>query len=65
MCTLARIPSFLFVPLLNNVVLGQALTPDPVWIAEGLKVNAGFDVTVASAGDVNADYFGDVVVGAA
>lgn len=45
--------------------LGSAsgLALSPAWTSEGEKVNAGFGRSVATAGDVNADGFSDVVVG--
>jgi hypothetical protein len=36
----------------------------PVWSAESDKINAKYGSSVASAGDVNADGFSDVIVGA-
>jgi hypothetical protein len=47
--------------------LGSASGPgrDPVWTAESDQVNAGFGGSVSTAGDVNGDGYGDVVVGAA
>jgi hypothetical protein len=46
--------------------LGSAagLQAGPVWEVEGDQVGAGFGVSVASAGDVNADGYDDVVIGA-
>lgn len=41
---------------------GPSLTPD--WSAESNQANALFGTGVASAGDVNKDGFGDVIVGA-
>ncbi len=48
------------------VYLGSAAGPSaaPDWIAEGDSSNARFGSSVAAAGDVNADGFGDVIVGA-
>jgi len=37
---------------------------DPAWTADGNQANAYFGNSAASAGDVNGDGFGDVVVGA-
>ena len=48
------------------VCLGSAtgLSAVPSWAAEGEQVGALFGFSVASAGDVNGDGYGDVVVGA-
>ncbi|MCI0635917.1 MAG: integrin alpha, partial [Actinobacteria bacterium] len=48
------------------VYLGSAsdLSPTPAWSAAGSEAQAKFGHSVASAGDVNADGFVDVVVGA-
>lgn len=48
------------------VYLGSPGGPvdDPVWIADGGQANAHFGISVASAGDVNADGFDDLLVGA-
>lgn len=40
------------------------LAPVPAWTAEGDQVEARFGNSVASAGDVNGDGYGDVIVGA-
>ncbi len=40
------------------------LAAAPAWSAEGNQAGMRFGYTVASAGDVNADGFGDVIVGA-
>jgi len=40
------------------------LTPDPTWTVEGDQATAYLGVSVATAGDVNGDGYGDVVVGA-
>ncbi|MEQ1893399.1 MAG: integrin alpha [Planctomycetota bacterium] len=40
------------------------LVTDPAWMADGNQPNAYFGNAAASAGDVNGDGFGDVVVGA-
>ena len=49
-----------------SVYLGSAtgLGLVPAWTAEGNQVSALFGHSVASAGDVNGDGFGDVIVGA-
>ena len=46
--------------------LGSATGPgsQPAWIGRADQVNAHFGIAVAGAGDVNADGFADVVVGA-
>ena len=41
---------------------GLSISPD--WVAEGNQKNAAFGVCVACAGDVNADGYSDVIVGA-
>jgi hypothetical protein len=48
------------------VYLGSALglATTPAWMAESGQTGAGFGGTVASAGDVNGDGYGDLVVGA-
>src|SRR5439155_1108693 len=48
------------------VYLGSAsgLGTTPAWTAEGNQASAQFGASVASAGDVNGDGFGDVIVGA-
>jgi hypothetical protein len=40
------------------------LATSPLWSAEGDQVGAEFGISVATAGDVNADGFSDVIVGA-
>ncbi|MEK7283778.1 MAG: integrin alpha, partial [Acidobacteriota bacterium] len=40
------------------------LSPNPAWVADGGKTLARFGSSVASAGDVNYDGFGDVIIGA-
>ena len=39
--------------------------PSPSWTAEGDEQDATFRTSVASAGDVDGDGYGDVIVGAA
>ncbi len=48
------------------VYLGSAtgLAPDPIWAGEGNQMNARYGWSVADAGDVDGDGFGDVIVGA-
>src|SRR5439155_970301 len=48
------------------VYLGSAsgLASTPAWTAESNQANADFGTSVAAAGDVNSDGFGDVIVGA-
>ncbi|MCZ7584796.1 MAG: integrin alpha [Deltaproteobacteria bacterium] len=48
------------------VFLGSSagVQSSPVWIAEGDQVNANLGSSVAGAGDVNADGYDDVIVGA-
>jgi hypothetical protein len=41
------------------------LPPSPTWIMSGPQAGARFGSAVASAGDVNGDGFGDVIIGAA
>ncbi len=49
-----------------HVFLGSAtgLSTSPAWTAESDQADAFFGQSVATAGDVNADGFGDVIVGA-
>ncbi len=42
----------------------SGLTPSPSWMAEGNQASAIFGYAVATAGDVNADGYSDVIVGA-
>ena len=48
-----------------TLYLGSAAGPEalPAWTAEGDQVDAYFGISVASAGDVNGDDYGDVIVG--
>jgi hypothetical protein len=48
------------------VYLGSAsgLSTTPAWIGEGDQADANYGVSVATAGDVNADGYSDLVVGA-
>ena len=43
---------------------GSGLTTSPVWSAEADEMDAQYGYAVASAGDVNGDGYGDMVVGA-
>jgi len=43
---------------------GAGLSAAPGWTAESDQADAGFGLSVATAGDVNGDGYGDVVVGA-
>ncbi len=51
-----------FVYVYHGSPSGPSLTPD--WFAEGGQMNAAFGVSVSGAGDVNADGYADVVIGA-
>jgi hypothetical protein len=67
----------LLVAIAATVVLAQTLrqqptpaepgpppAPSPVWTAESDQAEAGFGAYVSTAGDVNGDGYGDVIVGA-
>ena len=42
----------------------SGLAPSPAWTAEGNQINALFGHSVGTAGDVNADGYSDVIIGA-
>ena len=43
---------------------GSGFDDDPCWVAAGFQANARYAIAVGGAGDVNADGFDDVIVGA-
>ncbi len=59
----SAVRTFSFLAVLAADLLAQS--PDPYWIAEGGSWYAEFGTSVASAGDVDGDGFGDVIIGAA